>query len=352
MGRGRGMAERRGPESTASGPPCLPRPAPRHPPRPAPARPPSPGPEAPSVLSAVVHGRGPPARPAAASHDARPVVAAALQVPGHGELMAPQLVVSPAEAAALLVQRAQLRDGGVICGDRTGHDRASCAFGGVGTPAMARAQARCLYEAPPEGPGPVCVCGGGAEPVVCAPARGVLSGHWPRLDAHSPMDGGGIPGPGLSVAVSLYLTVPVHMLSLLCNSEMRCDGSRHVKPEGGKGRDARTWALPTAGRSPRGAGSATPRCRGLWPVSSARHPQGRGCVHTPRLSVPPLLEAHPGTPTILPEGHQVHMQGPGRPLPFPKEHPGVCGHGNQEAAGRGGEKMGLAGLVACGPPLR
>lgn len=109
--------------------------------RAAPARPPSPEPEALPVLSAVLHGRGPPARPAAASHDARPVVGVALQVPGHGELTASHLVVSLAEAAALLVQRAQFRDGGVICGDETRHDSAFSVFDGVGTPAMARARA-------------------------------------------------------------------------------------------------------------------------------------------------------------------------------------------------------------------
>lgn len=83
---------------------------------------PSPEPEAVPVLPVVLHGRGPPARPTAASHDARPVVGIALQVPGHGELLAPHLVVGLAETAVLLVQGAEFRDGVVICRDEMKQD--------------------------------------------------------------------------------------------------------------------------------------------------------------------------------------------------------------------------------------
>lgn len=88
------------------------------------------------------------------------------------------------------------------------------------------------------------------------------------------------------------------------------------------------------------------------PVSAARRPRGRGHVHTQRPSITLLLEAHLGTGTVLLEWHQVHFQGPGRPLPLLKEHPGVRGHGNQEAVWSSGENMGLPVRAACGPPPR
>lgn len=185
---------------------------------------------------------------------------------------------------------------------------------------------------------------------VCARAL-CSAGTGPGRKCTRPRKVAGVPDLGLSVAVSSYISVPVQM-SLLCNSEMSRGGSRHVNPKGGRGREAQVRALPTARRSRRGPSVPPHAAEAFRPVPRARCPRGRGCVHTRRLSLTPLLEAHPGTWTILPKWHQVHSQGPGRPLPLPKEHPGVCGHGNQEAVWRGGEKMGLAALVACGPPLR
>lgn len=112
-----------------------------------PPPPPAPVPEAVPVLSVVVHGRGPPARPAAAPHDARPVVRVALQVPRHRGLLAPHLVVGLAEAAVRLVQGAEFRDGVVICGDTTRRDRASHVL-------LVAAETRSLGALPPQGPSP------------------------------------------------------------------------------------------------------------------------------------------------------------------------------------------------------
>lgn len=109
---------------------CLPAPAP--PPRPhscSLVRPPSPVPEALPILLVILHGRGPPAGPAAASHDPGPVVRIALQVPGHRELLASHLVVGLAEIAVVLMQGAELGDGVVICRDKTRHDRAFYVLG-------------------------------------------------------------------------------------------------------------------------------------------------------------------------------------------------------------------------------
>lgn len=80
---------------------------------------PSPEPEAFTVLFVILQGR-PPAGPTVASHDTRPVVRIALQVPRHRELLVPHLVVGLAEIAVVLMQGAEFRDGVVICGDKAG----------------------------------------------------------------------------------------------------------------------------------------------------------------------------------------------------------------------------------------
>lgn len=78
----------------------------------------APVPEALPTLFVTLRGRGPPAGPAAASRDPGPVVRIALQVPRHRELLVPHLTVRLAETAVLLMQRAEFRDGVVICKDK------------------------------------------------------------------------------------------------------------------------------------------------------------------------------------------------------------------------------------------